>query len=178
MSWDPNQKIYTKTGDGLTTSLPRISRVSKADDRLQLLGTIDELTSHLGVVRAESDCTEFQRFILRIQQNLLKIMGGIADGFVHTEPFSPHETEILEKAIDRIETSYVHENHFVYPGDSLRGAHLDVARTVARRAERCMAVCDQSRKVLFPEPVRTYMNRLADYLYAAARLADEQDRNQ
>lgn len=174
MGWNPEQKIYTRTGDRLTTSLPRISRVSKSDDRLWLLGTIDELTSALGIVRAESDCTDFQRFILRIQQNLMTIMGGAADGFVHAEPLQEHEVELLEKAIDKIESSYEHENHFVCPGDTLRGAHLDMARTIARRAERCMAECYQNGKLNFPDTVTGYMNRLSDYLYAAARLADRQ----
>jgi ATP:cob(I)alamin adenosyltransferase len=176
MGWDPEQKIYTKAGDRLTTSLPRNSRISKSDDRLQLLGTIDELTSALGIVRAESDCNDFKRFILRIQQNLMSIMGGTADGFMHTTLFPMHEVEILEKAIDKIENSYEHENHFVCPGDTLRGAHLDMARTIARRAERCMAECYQSGKLIFPDTVTSYVNRLSDYLYVAARLADMQGR--
>ena len=81
MAWDSNQKVYTKTGDKLMTSLPRLPRVSKADKRLQLLGTIDELSSHLGVIRAESDKQEIKAYILKVQQTLIGVMGGIADNF-------------------------------------------------------------------------------------------------
>lgn len=170
MAWDSNQKVYTKTGDKLMTSLPRLPRVSKADKRLQLLGTIDELSSHLGVIRAESDKQEIKAYILKVQQTLIGVMGGIADNFRHSQVLTIEDVEAMERVIDTIEGAYVRENRFYCPGETIKGAHIDVARTVARRAERCMAEC--VRQIDFPDAVLQYMNRMADFLYVLARFED------
>ena len=163
-------KIYTKTGDKLTTSLPNRGRVSKGDDIIQLLGTLDELNSQMGVVRAECECPDLARLLLRIQENILKISGAIACNFRQGPGVEEKEVQLLEKAIDNIEMSFVREKRFHCPGETLRGAHMDVARTVARRAERLMALCD--RKLSFSAQSLQYINRLSDYLYVLARQTD------
>lgn len=163
-------KIYTKTGDKLTTSLPNRGRVSKGDDILQLLGAMDELNSQLGVVRAECECPDLARFILRIQENILKISGAIACNFRQGPGVEDKEVQLLEKAIDNVEMTFVREKRFHCPGETLRGAHMDVARTVARRAERLMAVCE--KKISFSMQTLQYINRLSDYLYVLARQTD------
>lgn len=170
MAWDANSKVYTKTGDKMRTSLPRVARVSKADNRLHLLGTIDELSSHLGVIRAESDKQEIKAFILKVQEKLIGLMGGIADNFCHGVSLTEEDVTAMEGVIDTIEGAYVRENRFYCPGETIKGAHIDVARTVARRAERYMAMCE--RQIDFPDVVLQYMNRMSDFLYVLARYTD------
>ncbi len=154
----------------MTTSLPNRGRVSKGDDILQLLGTLDELNSHIGVVRAETACPDLKRLLLRIQENIIVICCGIACNFRKGPILEAKEVELLEKAIDNIEMSFTREKRFHCPGESLRGAHMDVARTVARRAERHFAICE--KKISFPPEVLQYINRLSDYLYLLARRTD------
>ena len=170
MAWDADKKVYTKTGDKLMTSLPRMPRISKADKGLQLLGTIDELSSNLGVIRAESDKQEIKAYILKVQQKLIGVMGGIADNFRHGKVLTVEDVEAMERVIDTIEGAYVRENRFYCPGETIKGAHIDVARTIARRAERCMAEC--AKQIDFPDEVLQYMNRMADFLYVLARFED------
>ena len=94
--------IYTKTGDRGTTSLMNGIRVSKSDDRIELLGAIDELNSHIGLAKVLADASLKER-LSHIQRNLMQIMAGVAAPRCMDYRFSAEETSALEKETDRIE---------------------------------------------------------------------------
>ena len=95
--------IYTKNGDKGTTDLIRTKNVSKSDDRIQLVGTIDELTSHLGVVKTMLTDENAIRTLESIQGTLITVMAGVADPFNREYKISDEKTESLEAEIDRME---------------------------------------------------------------------------
>lgn len=169
---DDNMSIYTKTGDSGTTRLMKIQNVAKSDDRIQLLGTIDELTSNLGLVKTMESRQTMIDELEHIQRNLMTIMAGVADQFNLEHKLPEEEVSHLEKEINRMENSFPRKKEFVLPGENELSARYDVARTVARRAERCLTVVD--RKFDADTGAKKYMNRLADYLYMAARYTDYQ----
>lgn len=162
--------IYTKTGDNGSTKLMKLQNVSKSDDRIQLLGNIDELTSNLGIVKVSSSEVEIKLQIERIQKNLMTIMAGIADQFNNQHKINENEVTHLEEEINRMEASFSRKHEFVLPGQTKESAQIDIARTVARRAERWLTIVD--RKFHVEQGAKKYMNRLADYLYMLARYTD------
>ena len=169
-------KIYTKHGDGGMTTLMSATQISKADDRIAALGSIDELTSQLGLAKAyvagmgTQDSAVCVGHFERIQASLMKIMAGIAEPRNKKHELLPEETEFLEKIIDAVEDSFPREKQFILPGYCELSARLDVSRTTARRAERELAVMD--RKYAANAAAKAYLNRLSDYLYMLARRAD------
>lgn len=162
-------KIYTKTGDKGTTSLMNGISVSKSDDRIELLGTIDELSSHIGLAKVLAN-DDFKDTLSHIQKNLMQIMAGIADPRDLNYRFSSSETASLEQAIDEIEQSFPRPKEFVLYGSCEQSARLDVARAVARRAERRFRKVSQYYGA--DAKAAQYINRLSDYLYICARYAD------
>lgn len=162
-------KIYTKNGDKGTTSLMNGISVSKSDDRIELVGTIDELSSHIGLAKVLSD-GELKDFLSHIQRNLIQIMAGVADPRDLNFRFSSDETDALEQAIDEIEQAFPRAKEFVLYGGCELSARLDVARAVARRAERRFRKVAQNYGA--DAKAVQYINRLSDYLYVCARYAD------
>ncbi len=162
--------IYTKNGDRGTTDLIRTKNVSKSDDRIQLVGTIDELTSHLGVVKTMLTDKEIIRTLESIQGTLITVMAGVADPYNREYKLNDDKTVTLEEEIDRMEGLFERPKKFILPGGCRLSAEMDVARTVARRAERALA--SVSVKFGTDTGTRKYMNRLADYLYVLARYTD------
>lgn len=166
-------KIYTKTGDGGTTSLVGGTRVSKSDPRLDAYGTIDELNSHLGVVLSLlSDQQQCCAPMLTGLQNKLFDLGA-ALATEHDSKWQPslitsEDIEALESEIDRLTATLPTLKQFILPGGTPSAAHTHVARCVCRRAERLMAA-------LPPDtcPGQTlnlsFVNRLSDYLFVLAR---------
>lgn len=162
-------KIYTKSGDKGITSLMNGIRVSKFDDRIELLGTIDELNSYLGLAKVLAD-TALKDQLSRIQRNLMKIMAGIADPQNPDYTFSADETKLLETLIDQTENSFPRVKDFVLYGGCELSARLDVSRSAARRSERCF--CKVEKNYGADLKAEEYLNRLSDYLYVCARHAD------
>ncbi|MDD3403181.1 MAG: cob(I)yrinic acid a,c-diamide adenosyltransferase [Hespellia sp.] len=167
---EKKMNIYTKSGDKGMTSLKGAQSVSKSDDRIQLLGAIDELTSHLGVVKSEEVCAYMIPVLEQIQSRLITVMAAIADSYNQKYRLSQSDVEELEHEIDRLEASFPREKTFILPGGCRASAQLDVARTVARRAERCMV--DVAKRHSVDLMTKQYMNRLSDYLYVNARYVD------
>ncbi|MDD3220691.1 MAG: cob(I)yrinic acid a,c-diamide adenosyltransferase [Lachnospiraceae bacterium] len=167
---EKNTNIFTKGGDKGMTTLKGAQSVSKTDNRIQLLGSIDELTSNLGVVKAESRDNRQREMLNQIQKNLMTIMAGIADPFNQKQRLSKTEVESLELEINRIEGSFPRKHEFILPGECMESAHLDVARTVARRAERWLIEVAKNHPV--DGTAKEFMNRLSDYLYVSARWVD------
>lgn len=165
--------IYTKKGDEGRTSLMNHIGVSKCDDRMELLGTIDELSSQIGMAKVVASDGVAKR-LSRIQEELMRLMAGIADPGNGKYRFQEEDVSRLEDWIDGIENSFEREKAFVLYGGCEKSARLDVARAVARRAERRFWKAAKSHAV--DKKAARYLNRLSDYLYMEARYADEQDK--
>lgn len=169
--------IYTKTGDKGTTSLIHTKNISKSDDRINLVGTIDELTSHLGLIKNMlQECSGDEKkekavaVIEEVQAKLITVMAGVADPYKKDYKIDNELTQTLESQIDQLESSFERPKEFILPGKSRLSAQIDIARTVARRAERALALV--SVKFGADNGAKGLMNRLADYLYVLARYVD------
>lgn len=160
--------IYTANGDKGTTNLVHTKNVSKSDDRIQLVGTIDELISHLGLIKTMMSEADDIRFIENIQRTLNAVCSGVADPFNREFRTEDDRTGQLEEEISRLEGLFhCPEEENILPGSSRLSAELDIARAVARRAERDLAAV--SVKFGADNGAKKYMNRLSDYLYVMAR---------
>ena len=166
-------KIYTKTGDRGMTSLANGGRVSKADQRVEAYGTIDELMSFLGLLATKLDNPSDQSSIQIIQKTLF-LVGGEASGLALTEEQMAElksQTSTLEKEIDRMQTELPPLKSFIIPGSNETSALAHVCRTICRRAERNMINCQTEGDSL------VYLNRLSDYLFVLARFLTKKHKN-
>lgn len=164
-------KIYTRTGDRGQTSLFGGARVAKNDPRIEAYGTIDELSSHLGVARAASLPSEVDALLHDVQIDLFEIGAHLASPGTSRFPgVDAARIDELETAIDGMERELAPLTSFILPAGSLAAAQLHVARTVCRRAERLVvALHDESPAT---QSTVAYLNRLSDYLFVAARFAN------
>jgi cob(I)alamin adenosyltransferase len=167
-------KIYTRTGDGGETSLFDGTRVSKADERVDAYGEVDELNAWLGLVRAAGLDSDLDGAIVQIQKDLFALGAQLADpadriaARVTKAKLADGDVKRLEELIDRLEATLPPLTRFILAGGCTAGAALHVARTVCRRAERRMVGLEPPA-----EPVLVqYMNRLSDLLFVAARAAN------
>ena len=166
-------KIYTKTGDAGETGLFGGARVSKASDRVDTYGEVDELNAVLGRVRLHAFGDENDALLATIQSQLFDVGAELSSPgkkSVGIELVSEAEIEPMERAIDRAETELAPLRTFVLPGGAPLAADLHVARTVCRRAERRLVALAAVEPVR-PELIR-YLNRLSDLLFVLARLAN------
>ena len=127
--------IYTKNGDRGTTDLVRTKNVSKSDDRIQLVGTIEELISHLGLVRTMMKDQDMIHFLEKIQGTLTAAMAGVADPYNREYKLGDERTELLEQEIDRLSGLFQEPSGMILPGKNRLSAEIDITRAVARRAE-------------------------------------------
>jgi cob(I)alamin adenosyltransferase len=167
-------KVYTKKGDKGETSLIGGKRVSKNHIRVEAYGTIDELISAIGLIRAcETDCY-YKSFILEIQNKLMNIAAILAaegDIVKKMPKISAEDVIALEKEIDKITETLPKLDHFVIPGGNLAESFAHLARSICRRAERIIvSLTEQGYQV--PEFVEAYINRLSDFLFTFARRID------
>ena len=154
-------KVYTKKGDGGNTSLANGMSVSKADDRIELIGTIDELNSYIGHAKVLSE-DHLKTNLAEIQRTLMKIMAAVADPRNLDYRMSAEETVHLEDQIDELEAAFPRARDFVLYGGCELSARLDIARAVTRRAERRFRKVAQNYGA--DAKAMQYVNRLADYL--------------
>jgi cob(I)alamin adenosyltransferase len=168
-------RIYTRTGDAGETGLVDGSRVSKADLRLAAIGDVDEANSAIGVALRQVTDAGLKAMLARIQNELFDLGADLA---TPGEDFSPGEMSlrIVQEQIDRLETEIDGMNEalspltsFILPGGGGGAAELHLARAISRRAER-MAVAASPSATLNPLAL-TYLNRLSDHLFVAARFA-------
>jgi cob(I)alamin adenosyltransferase len=129
--------------------------------------------AHIASMRTEDSDTCVEHFD-RVQATLMNIMAGIADPRNKKFEVSAEETAFLEHIIDLVEDSFPRERQFIMPGYCELSARLDVARTIARRAERQLIIMD--RKYAANASAKAYLNRLSDYLYMLARRADHDEK--
>lgn len=164
-------KIYTRTGDHGQTSLFGGARVAKSDARIESYGTVDELSSFIGVARASSIPSSVDDELHRVQHDLFEIGAHLASPGTSRFPgVEAARIEALEHAIDAMERELAPLTTFILPAGAIGAAQLHVARTVCRRAERLVvALQDES-----PATISSiaYLNRLSDYLFVAARFAN------
>lgn len=163
-------KIYTRTGDSGQTSLVGGKRVSKTHPRLEAYGTVDELSSHLGLLASLLTDHHHRQTILTIQQTLFSLSAILAtepESKWQPEPLSPSHTEKLEAEIDHLQQQLPALHAFIIPGGSQAACQAHVCRTVCRRAERCILALTEEIEV--SADVLRYVNRLSDYLFVLAR---------
>jgi cob(I)alamin adenosyltransferase len=172
-------KIYTRGGDGGETSFFGGDRASKAHPRVAAYGDVDELNALLGLAHSHLDGqADLRRRIEAIQRTLFGIGGEVATpGEKHREKLrdlvTDAQVEQLERSIDAMEEELTPLANFILPGGGAAGASLHVARTVCRRAERAVVGLGADTGIR-PEVVR-YLNRLSDWLFVAARVANARE---
>lgn len=170
-------KIYTKSGDKGTTSLVYGDRVRKNDPRVEAYGTCDEANSMIGLALShlqEHDRewkVDFEKTLLRVQTVLFHVGAELATPKGKKVGWTLEEKDIsfLEEAIDQWDEKLTPLKQFILPGGSQASSALHVARTVSRRAERQAVVIDEVNPL-----VLSYLNRLSDFLFVAARYVNQQ----
>ncbi|MBP7173113.1 MAG: cob(I)yrinic acid a,c-diamide adenosyltransferase [Cloacibacterium sp.] len=170
-------KIYTKTGDSGETSLYGGTRVSKANIRVESYGTIDELNSFIGVAKSLIENQEIIHQLKKIQFDLFTLGSEsatptdklkLANGKSRLSLMIGNvEITELEQWMDNMEEKQDPLKFFILPGGGKAATSLHVARTVCRRAERCLITLNEIEGVR-PELIQ-YLNRLSDYLFVLAR---------
>ena len=171
-------KIYTRTGDNGTTGLVDGSRVSKANQRLNAIGEVDEVNSALGVAiqafEADGGDVALVAGLRRIQNDLFDLGADIATPGDSFEPSAMElrvvaaQVDWLEDAIDSANDQLPPLTSFILPGGSIAAGHMHMARAIARRAERALVAAAQVVRIN-PQALR-YLNRLSDYLFVLCRL--------
>ena len=173
-------RIYTRTGDDGSTGLGDGSRVPKNHLRVSAYGTVDELSSVLGLAIAHDVGERFTGWLREIQSELLYLGADVCvpgDG-EETRRIDAEQTARLEARIDEVSTELEHLKSFILAGGTPPAAWLHFARTVCRRAERhlnAMREDEAQAGAMNPETLR-YLNRLSDLLFVMARSANDDGR--
>lgn len=165
-------KVYTKTGDKGETSIIGGIRVKKSCERLEAYGTVDELSSHLGLLASMLPDGEDKDLIIRIQNNLFNVCSNLATDQSQTPLYDSArlpdgEIEVLEQEVDKIMNLLPERQGFILPGGTQAAAQAHVCRTVCRRAERRIVTLSEVAQIS-PE-TQQYINRLSDYLFVLAK---------
>jgi cob(I)alamin adenosyltransferase len=174
-------KIYTKTGDAGETGLFGGPRVRKSDPRVEAYGEVDELNAAVGAARALVEDPEIDRELAKVQEELFCVGAELA---------TPHDARArsalppveeawaarLERVIDGWDGELPPLTRFVLPGGTRTAAALHLARAVCRRAER--RVVALAADVEVERSVLVYLNRLSDFLFVAARVANRRARKE
>ena len=171
-------KVYTKTGDTGTTSLFGGTRVPKHHIRIESYGTVDELNSHIGLIRDQDINVLYKNVLIEVQDRLFTVGAILAtppekevlkNGQKRLQNLGILETDIefLENEIDSMEDSLPPMTHFVLPGGHTTVSYCHIARCVCRRAERLAVHLHELEPT--DELVIKYLNRLSDYLFVLAR---------
>jgi cob(I)alamin adenosyltransferase len=170
-----NMKIYTKTGDKGTTGLYGGRRVSKDSPRISAYGDVDELNALLGVARSESRHEPIQKVLGEIQAHLFILGAELASPKPDNKipVVTASHIDGLERQIDVITESLSPMKNFILPGGSKASAYLHLARTVCRRAERSVVHLSGLNQESVSDWVIVYLNRLSDFLFVLARLANQ-----
>lgn len=168
-------RIYTRTGDKGDTALGTGKRVAKFDARIEAYGTVDETNSCVGVARLHCE-GRLDQMLARVQNDLFDLGADLCvpeDGSeiaAKALRIAQPQVDRLEHEIDGMNDKLAPLRSFVLPGGTAAAAHLHVARTVCRRAERLMVKLAQDEPV--SEAAIKYANRLSDFLFVAARFAN------
>lgn len=167
-------KIYTRTGDDGTTGIHGGTRVPKEDPRIEANGALDELNCHLGIVRSQLAADDpWQELLHRVQRELMVVMSLVATPAAgraqNPNRFDASLIADCEAWIDRMAAACPDRGWFVLPGGTPTAAQLQLARAVARRAERRMWTLHRLDPL--PGELLCFVNRLSDLLFVLARAA-------
>lgn len=171
-------KVYTKTGDTGTTALFGGTRVPKHHIRIESYGTVDELNSHIGLIRDQEMNPLYKNVLIEIQDRLFTVGAILAtppekeilksgEKRLKNLGIAESDIEFLEQEIDRMEETLPQMTHFVLPGGHTTVSYCHIARCVCRRAERLAVHLNDIEPT--DELVIKYLNRLSDYLFVLAR---------
>jgi cob(I)alamin adenosyltransferase len=166
-------KIYTKTGDAGETGLWGGQRVSKDALRVHAYGTADECNAAIGVARASGVDAGLDATLGQVQAQLFVVGADLAtpgEGGANIPRVGATEIGFLEAQIDTLEAELEPLKQFILPGGTAGASHLHVARTICRRAERWVVSLAHEEGV--SPDVLMYLNRLSDFLFVAARVAN------
>jgi cob(I)alamin adenosyltransferase len=169
-------KIYTRTGDDGTTGLVDGSRRNKYDLRVEAYGDVDETNSIIGMARLHTS-GEHDAILARVQNDLFDLGADLATPYSDAIPEDKAlrviaaQTTRLENEIDALNAHIAPLNSFILPGGGPAAAHLHLARTVCRRAER-VACHLAAQEQVNPETIR-FLNRLSDLLFVLGRAVNE-----
>lgn len=173
-------QIYTRGGDQGKTSLGNGVRVAKHSLRVQAYGTVDELNATLGLVRLHTgEDGEVETMLMRIQNDLFDLGADLCrpgDDASDQSTLRIQETQVvrLEREIDAMNAELRPLTSFVLPGGTPAAAHLHLARTVCRRAERLVSALNEMEPVNFL--ALRYLNRLSDFFFVASRFLNDKGR--
>ena len=171
-------KVYTKTGDTGTTALFGGTRVPKHHIRIESYGTVDELNSHIGLIRDQEIDIHYKEILILIQDRLFTVGAILAtppekEILKNGKPrlniprIIEGDIQLLENEIDEMENALPQMTHFVLPGGHTTVSYCHISRCVCRRAERlAVHLNDMEPTDLL---VIKYLNRLSDYLFVLAR---------
>jgi cob(I)alamin adenosyltransferase len=171
-------RIYTKTGDKGETGLGDGTRVAKFSLRIAAYGTVDETNAAVGIARLHAE-GELDAMLARIQNDLFDLGADLclpetakrSQGRLRV---SEAQVERLEREMDKMNEELAPLTSFVLPGGTALAAHLHLARTIARRAERLIVELAGKEKI--NEAAVRYANRLSDHLFVASRYANDKGR--
>jgi cob(I)alamin adenosyltransferase len=163
---------FSKKGDQGETSLLGGQRVPKYDLRPETYGVLDEASSALGVAKAATDNQKIKDIIFDIQKDLL-VMGAELSTLPEdydklARTIAQEDADRIENIIDDLQKDVTLKREFIYPGETVISAQIDVARTIIRRAERKAALL-KSEGIIKNPLINQYLNRLADMLFTLAR---------
>jgi cob(I)alamin adenosyltransferase len=159
-------KIYTKTGDKGSTSLLGGTRVSKAHQKLEAYGTVDELNSVIGIISASRpEHTEFLKAIQHLLFNIGSLLAVEREVKFELPKLEEEDIAALENEIDRLNENLPVLKNFILPGGSVLSGQTHLARCVCRRAERRVVALENDSYNM----VVQYLNRLSDYLFVLSR---------
>lgn len=171
-------RIYTRTGDRGQTALFGGERVRKDSPRVEAYGTVDECNAPLGVVRALLDDPDLEARLLQVQSDLFVVGADLATADLEGGGASMRAPRVqaedvvrLERWIDEADAELEPMRTFILPGGTPAAAHLHLARTIARRAERRVVALERVEPI--NPHVRIYLNRLSDLLFVWARLVNQ-----
>lgn len=164
-------KVYTKKGDQGTTQLIGGTRVPKSSLRIEAYGTVDELNSHIGLIRDQAISEECVTQLLEIQDRLFTMGSQLAadpeKSNMKLPDLSDADVENLENWIDKMDEELEPMRSFVLPGGHTTVSYCHIARCVCRRAERICVDLNADQPIA---PILlTYLNRLSDYLFVLSR---------
>ncbi len=171
-------KIYTKTGDKGTTALFGGTRVPKYHIRIESYGTVDELNSHIGLIRDQKIDSHSKEILIHIQNKLFTVGAILATDpekavlksgkeRLNIPKIEEGDITLLETEIDAMEATLPQMTHFILPGGHTTVSYCHIARCVCRRAERLATLLHEQEPT--DVMVLTYLNRLSDYLFVLAR---------
>lgn len=172
-------KIYTRGGDKGKTGIHGGQRVDKDDIRIEANGDLDELNSAIGMLRAMiEEKHEWQDMLFYIQRTLMVVMSHVATPALlrsKNPNVLPADPDVYcERQIDRLNDAVRHPStYFILPGGTLVSAQCQMARTIARRAERHLWTLNRKDEV--PETILRFVNRLSDLFFVMARYEMDQE---